>query len=192
MKSASHLSAHMIDTLSDPPTLTQLFVGFFWLGMTAFGGALPIARHMVVEKHRWISGEEFTTLLGLCQFLPGGNIINLSVALGMRFRGVPGALAGMLGLVFMPTVIIVMLGMVYDRYQNNPYVHHLFAGLAAAAAGLLISMAIKIGAPLLKNCWGMVVAILCFIAIAVLRLPLLPTMLILTPISILITWRKGR
>jgi hypothetical protein len=31
--------------------------------------------------------------------LPGGNVINLSVAIGMRFRGVPGALAGLLGLI---------------------------------------------------------------------------------------------
>ena len=54
------------------------------LGLTAFGGALPLARRMVVEKHRWLSGAEFTDLLGLCQLLPGGNIINLSVAPGVK------------------------------------------------------------------------------------------------------------
>ncbi|ANN66897.1 chromate transporter [Bordetella bronchialis] len=178
--------------LADPPTVWQLFIGFFWLGMTAFGGALPLARRMVVEKHRWISSEEFTTLLGLCQFLPGGNIINLSVALGMRFRGVPGAVGAMLGFVLVPTIVVMMLGVVYEHYQDDPHVRHLFAGLAAAAAGLLISLTFKIGAPLLKNRWGMAVAVLCFIAIAVLRVPLLPTMLVLTPLSILITWRMRR
>jgi chromate transporter len=192
MKSASDPSIHALDPQADPPTLTQLFMGFFWLGMTAFGGALPMARRMAVEKHRWISGEEFTTLLGLCQFLPGGNIINLSVALGMRFRGVPGALAAMLGFVLMPTVVVIILGVVYEHYQDDPHVRHLFAGLAAAAAGLLISLALKIGAPLLKDRWGTIVAVLCFVAVAVLRLPLLPTMLILTPLSILVIWRKRR
>jgi chromate transporter len=193
MKPAANPAMQAIEEpLADPPTRAQLFTGFFWLGMTAFGGALPLARRMMVEKHRWISGEEFTTLLGLCQFLPGGNIINLSVAIGMRFRGVTGAVAAMLGFVLMPTAVVIMLGVVYEHYQNDPYVRHLFAGLAAAAAGLLISLAIKIGAPLMKNRWGLIVAILCFIAIALLRLPLLPTMLVLTPISIFVFWRKRR
>jgi chromate transporter len=186
-------AVHAIEPpLADPPTLGQLFMGFFWLGMTAFGGALPLARRMMVEKHRWLSGEEFTTLLGLCQFLPGGNIINLSVAIGMRFRGVTGAVVAMLGFVLVPTIVVILLGVVYEHYQHDPHVRHLFAGLAAAAAGLLISLALKIGAPLLKNRWGTVVAVLCFAAIAILRLPLLPTMLLLTPLSILITWRTRR
>lgn len=178
--------------LADPPTLGQLFSGFFWLGLTAFGGALPLARRMMVEKHRWISGEEFTNLLGLCQFLPGGNIINLSVAIGMRFRGVAGAIAAMLGFILVPTIIVLLLGVVYEHYEYDPHVRHLFAGLAAAAAGLLISLALKIGAPLLKNPWGTLVAVLCFAGIAILRLPLLATMLVLTPLSILITWRTRR
>lgn len=193
MKPAANPAVHAVEEpLADPPSRAQLFIGFFWLGMTAFGGALPLARRMMVEKHRWISGEEFTTLLGLCQFLPGGNIINLSVAIGMRFRGVSGAVAAMLGFVLMPTVVVMMLGVVYEHYQNDPYVRHLFAGLAAAAAGLLISLALKIGAPLMRNRWGLIVAILCFVAIALLRLPLLPTMLVLTPISIAVFWRKRR
>jgi chromate transporter len=178
--------------LADPPTLGQLFTGFCWLGMTAFGGALPLARRMMVEKHRWVTGEDFSVLLGLCQFLPGGNIINLSVAVGMRFRGVTGAIVAMLGFILVPTIAVLLLGVVYDHYQHDLYVRHFFAGMAAAAAGLLISVALRIGAPLVKNRWGAAVALVCVLAIAVMRFPLLPTMLVLTPISILITWRMRR
>ncbi|CAB3649246.1 hypothetical protein LMG26696_02746 [Achromobacter pulmonis] len=164
------------------------------LGLTAFGGALPLARRMVVEKHRWLSGSEFSDLLGLCQFLPGGNIINLSVALGMKFRGPRGAFAALMGLILAPSAIVVLLGMVYDRFQNDPHIQHLFAGLAAAAAGLLISMAVKVGVPVFKRRdWlAGLVATACFIAIAVLRVPLLPTMAVLTPLSILLVWRQRR
>ncbi|CAM4188398.1 Chromate transporter [Bordetella tumbae] len=177
---------------SPPPTCWALFKGFFWLGLSAFGGALPLARHMVVEKHRWLSSEDFTELLGLCQFLPGGNIINMSVALGMKFRGVKGAFAALMGLIAAPSFIVIALGMVYDRYADDPHIQHLFAGLAAAAAGLLISMAVKIAKPLRGKWAGIAVAVACFICIAVLRTPLLPTMLVLTPISILVTWRLAR
>jgi len=175
--------------LAPPPTVKQLFFGFLGLGLTAFGGALPLAHRMIVDRHRWLNEAEFAELLGLCQFLPGGNIINLSVALGMRFRGVKGAFASIMGLIAAPSVIVILLGILYEHYQNDPHIKHLFAGLAAAAAGLLISMAVKIAMPLRKSLPLAVLAIICFVAIAILRWPLLWTMLAMTPISILVTSR---
>ena len=139
-----------------------------------------------------MSGAEFTDLLGLCQFLPGGNVINLSVAIGMRFRGVPGALAGLLGLIAGPSLVVIGLGVLYEHTQNDPHVRHLFAGLAAAASGLLISMAVKILLPLRDKPMAALIAALGFIAIAIMRLPLLPTMLVLTPLSIYIASRAAR
>ncbi|WP_083615281.1 chromate transporter [Paraburkholderia sp. SOS3] len=166
------------------PTVGDLFKGFLGLGLTSFGGALPLARRTVVERHRWLSGAEFTDLLGLCQFLPGGNVINLSVAIGMRFHGWRGALAALLGLIAGPSLVVIALGVLYEHTQNDPHVQHLFAGLAAAAAGLLIAMAAKILMPLRRNPVAAGIAALGFVAIAVMRFPLLPTMLVLTPLSI--------
>src|SRR5450830_765878 len=173
--------------LAAPPTVKQLFFGFLGLGLTAFGGALPLAHRMVVDRHRWLNEAEFAELLGLCQFLPGGNIINLSVALGMRFRGVKGAVSAIFGLIAVPSMVVIMLGILYQHYQHDPNIKHLFAGLAAAAAGLLIQMAVKIALPLRKNLMLAALATVCFIAIAWLRIPLLWTMLVMTPVSVVIT-----
>ncbi|WP_232833473.1 chromate transporter [Paraburkholderia kururiensis] len=174
------------------PTVREIFLGFLSLGFTSFGGALPLARRVIVEQRRWLSASEFTDLLGLCQFLPGGNVINLSVALGMRFRGLRGALAGLLGLIAGPSLVVIGLGVIYERTQNDPHVRHLFAGLAAAAAGLLIAMAVKILLPLRHDPTAATLAALGFIAIAILRIPLLPTMLVLTPLSIFIAARTSQ
>lgn len=178
--------------LAAPPTVSEIFGGFLGLGLTSFGGALPLARRAIVERRRWLSASEFTDLLGLCQFLPGGNVINLSVAIGMRFRGLPGALAGLLGLIAGPSLIVIGLGVLYEHTQNDPHIRHLFAGLAAAAAGLLISMAVKILIPLRRKPAGVAIAVLGFIAIALLRFPLLPTMLVLTPLSIYLASKVAR
>ena len=170
----------------------ELFAGFLGLGLISFGGALPFVRRAVVDQRRWLSSEEFIDLLGLCQFLPGGNVINLSVAIGMRFRGALGALAAITGFIAVPSLIVIALGVVYAKTQHDPIVHHLFGGLAAAAAGLLVAMAMKVAKPLVRSPEGLFVAALMFLAIALLRVPLLPTMLVLTPLSIALAWRRQR
>ena len=172
MESSTHITEVAQEQVA-APTLRQLFLGFLGLGMMAFGGALPLAHRMLVEDKRWLNETEFTELLGLCQFLPGGNMINLSVAVGMRFHGVKGAFVSILGLVAMPSVVLVMLGMLYERFQNDAQVAHVFAGLAAAAAGLLVAMALKIAVQLRKQYWMALIAVLCFVMIALLRWPLL-------------------
>src|ERR1700692_4618911 len=93
----------------EPPTALQLFNGFLTLGLTGFGGVLPMSHRMLVEKRRWLSDAEFTDLLGLCQFLPGVNIINLSRAVGLQFRGIRGALAAIVGLIAGPSLILIGL-----------------------------------------------------------------------------------
>ncbi|MFC3125030.1 chromate transporter [Pseudoroseomonas globiformis] len=180
------------DTALVRPGIAQLFLGFLLLGLTGFGGVLPLARRMMVEDRRWLSPAEFSDLLGLCQFLPGGNIINMSVAVGLRFRGAAGAVAALLGLIAAPTAIVILLGTIYDQYYDDPQVRHFFAGLAAAAAGLLIAVSVKIAVPLRGKWPGIGVACAGFLAIAILRLPLLPTMLVLAPLSILAHVRLAR
>jgi chromate transporter len=174
------------------PSIAEIFTGFLTLGLIAFGGALPLARREIVERRKWLDADEFTDLLGLCQFLPGGNVINLSVAVGMKFRGLAGALAGLLGLIVGPSLIVIGLGVIYQRTHQDPRIAHLFAGLAAAAAGLLVAMSVKILLPLRRKPEAAVIAALMFAAIAFLRTPLLPSMLVLTPISVLIARKVGR
>ena len=169
------------------PTIGALFAGFFSIGMTGFGGVLPWARRMLVEQRRWLTGPEFTDTLALCQFLPGPNVVNLSIAVGARFQGAAGALAAITGLLAAPVAIVIVLGVIYARFGQLGAVQQGFAGLAAAASGLVLSMALRIAAPLWRMPLGVAVAAITFTSVAVLRFPLLPTMLVLAPASILLS-----
>ena len=173
------------------PSIAGLFRGFLLLGLTGFGGVLPLARHMVVEQRRWMTGAEFTELLSLCQFLPGGNIINLSVAIGLHFRGIAGAAAAIAGLIAAPTAIVVALGVVYARFSHEPHVVHMFAGLAAAAAGLLVAMAVKLALPLRRSTLAIAIALLVLVAIAAFHLPMVPTMVVMAPLSVFVMMTAG-
>jgi chromate transporter len=171
------------------PTAFDLFAGFFVVGVCGFGGVLPWARRMVVEQRKWLTPSEFTEMLGLCQFLPGGNIMNLTIALGSRFRGIRGAVACLLGLLTAPVAIVIMLGAVYDQYAADPPVRRAFVALSAAAAAYLLASAWKIAAPLRERPLAIGIAACTFGVIAVLRPPLLAALPVLVIGSAMLLWR---
>jgi chromate transporter len=92
-----------------PPTPRALFTGFLGIGVSGFGGVMPWARRLLVEQRRWLTADEFTDMLSLCQFLPGPNIVNVAVAVGARFCGARGVLAGLAGLMIVPFAIVIDL-----------------------------------------------------------------------------------
>jgi chromate transporter len=171
------------------PTVTEIFTGFFMIGVRGFGGVLPWARRTIVEERKWLTAAEFAEVLGLCQFLPGGNIINVSIALGARFRGVSGAAAAILGLLLAPVAIVIGLGAMYDQFAEQPVVRRAFAGLAAAASAFVLTASLKIAAPLRGRTLAVAIIIVTFVAIAIFRLPLPVAMPVLAVVSILMLWR---
>src|SRR4051794_36703320 len=80
------------------PGLLELFVAFAKMSLAGFGGVLVFARRAIVDKYRWMSADEFNETFALCHFLPGPNIVNLSVVFGARIRGVAGSIAAFSGL----------------------------------------------------------------------------------------------
>ncbi len=167
-------------------------MGFFGIGVVGFGGVLPWLRRMAVERRAWLNQDEFNELLALCQFLPGPNVVNMAVALGARFHGVTGSASCVAGLLTAPIVIVIALGELAARYGGVPMVGHALSGLAAAATGLIVAMAVKVAKPLAGRWLDIAIALTSFAALAVVQLPLLPTMLVLAPISIALCARSPK
>jgi chromate transporter len=167
----------------------ELFAGFFIAGLTGFGGVLPFARRIIVEKRRWLSAAEFTDLFSLCQFLPGPNIVNFAAAFGFRHRRLSGALTCVAGLLAAPITIILVLGTLYERFGGLPLVHHTLAGLAMAASGLILGTALKIAGPSLRHPATLAIVILAFVLVAILHLSLPLAIAVALPISLLIARR---
>ena len=76
---------------SPPPGLFAVFLAFAKMSLSGFGGVLAFARRGIVDQHRWMTAEEFNETFALCHFLPGPNIVNLTVVFGSRFRGIRAA-----------------------------------------------------------------------------------------------------
>lgn len=163
---------------------SELFWNFCKIGLSGFGGVMPWARRALVEKHRWLSSEEFTSLVGICQFLPGPNIINLSICVGNRFHGPSGGRAATLGLVLGPFCIVIALGALYERYGELQAIQSMLRGISAVGAGLILALGLRMALDLLKYRAMLLFAVATFVAIAVLRWPLPWVMLGLAPLAL--------
>src|ERR1700675_895302 len=95
------------------PGLLELFVAFAKMSLAGFGSVLVWARRGIVDQHRWMTAEEFNETFALCHFLPGPNIVNLTVVFGSRFRGIPGSIAPFTGLIGPPVVLVTVLAALY-------------------------------------------------------------------------------
>src|ERR1700760_2807072 len=175
-------------TLS-PPGLIALFVAFAKMSLAGFGGVLVFARRGIVEQHRWMSADEFNETFALCHFLPGPNIVNLSVVFGARFRGLAGGIAAFAGLVGPPVVVVTILGVLYAHFGQVEALRRTLAGVSCAAVGLLISVVFRMMMPLVtrRDPVALVVMIAVFIAIGLARLPLPAVLLVAIPFSLAIT-----
>ena len=169
---------------STPPTRRALFTTFLLLGITGFGGVLPLSRRMIVERRGWLDASEFAELLALCQFLPGGNIINMSVLIGRRFRGATGSLCAASGLLAGPTVLVVAVWSLYVGFAALPLVQGAMLGLAAGASGLLIGMALRLLLPLRTRWAAASVALAVLVAVWAFGVPLVVVLLVATPLSV--------
>ena len=179
----------------DPPrpTLSELFITFATIALYGFGGVLAWSRRMMVEERGWLTAEQFNETYALCSMLPGGNIINFSVIFGSRFRGVPGALVAVIGLLGPPMVLIIIIGAIYAHYGDLPAMRRMLTGIASAAAGLMMATVAKMARPLFVNRRSLaapLVAIATFVAIGIIHWPLPLVLAVLVPVSIAIAWMR--
>jgi chromate transporter len=174
------------------PTLVELFLAFAFISLCGFGGVLAWSRRMLVEERKWMTADEFNDAYALCQFLPGPNVVNLSVVFGRRIRGGVGAAVALVGLIGPPFVIITVIAFIYARVGEVAALQRMLLGVALAAAGLVIGTCAKMALPLFRDRLALarLVAVATFAAVGVLRWPLYGALAVLVPLSIALAWLR--
>ena len=169
-------------------------MAFAKISLAGFGGVLVWARRAIVDQHRWMTADEFNETFALCHFLPGPNVVNLSVVFGSRFRGIAGGIAAFAGLLGPPVVIVTILAALYARFGEIEALRRTLAGVSCAAVGLLFSAIFRMLLPLIRkrDLIGLVLLAAVFAAVGLLRLPLPMVLLVAIPLSIAITFVTRR
>ena len=177
-----------------PASLADLFFSFTWLALQGFGGVLAVIQREMVERKRWLTQEEFLEDWAVAQIMPGPNVVNLSLMVGGRYFGLRGALAALAGMLAVPLVIVLVLGVLYTRFGDNPQMAGALRGMAAVSAGMIAATGVKLATALIKHplpLWlTLSITVLGVLMVAVLRWPLLYILLGLGGIGCLLTYRK--
>lgn len=172
---------------SSQPGAQEIFRVFAKIGLTSFGGGLvAYLRDALVTDKKWMNEEEFLAALEIGQTLPGLNSVNVAIIAGRKLAGPSGAVAAAAGLILPGVALLIVLGLLYDRFRHNPHVAAALAGIAAAAVGLLLQVTLKIGAKQFLNLRDLIFVLGTFYLVAFHHVSLPVVLFLVAPVAIIL------
>lgn len=183
-----------VDDRRRPQSLADLFFSFTLLALQGFGGVLAVVQRELVERKRWLTQEEFTEELGVAQVMPGPNVVNLSLVIGARYFGMPGAAAALAGMLAIPLLLIIALALVHSHFADHPGVAGALRGMAAVSAGMIAATGIKLATSLKRHplplAFGLGISVLAVVLLVWLRMPLMYVLGGLGGLCCVLTYRR--
>ena len=170
--------------------MVAIFRTFFRIGLFGFGGVLAVSRIELVEKEGWLSESEFVQMLGICNFLPGANVVSLAVFVGGIRAGFVGSVVAFLGLISAPTAIILLLVSSYPIMSRNPIFQLSLSWMASCGAGIIVAIALRLFSELPKFKSYLSIVLILVICISVFGLSIIPVVLVMAPVAVLLEARS--
>lgn len=135
------------------PSNSKLFFSFLRLGLTAFGGPAMVAyiKKMSVTRHKWLDEDTFKDGVVLCQSIPGATAMQTAAYVGLRSRGIGGALLSYIGFGLPAFILMLMLAALYDRSRNISQIISVFNGLQVIVVAIVANALYMFGKSTVKN-----------------------------------------
>ncbi len=124
----------------------KLFYTMFLIGIMTFGGGyamIAVIQRELGEKRKWVGNDELLDYIAISQVTPGVIAVNIATFVGRKRKGIPGAIVATLGVVAPSIIIILVIAAVLDRFYDNEFVKHAFAGIRVCVCALIVNAAIK-------------------------------------------------
>lgn len=132
----------------------------------------------LVEKHRWISHDDYMESIAIGQMTPGAPIVNTGICIGYRLKKMRGALASTAGQIVTGTIVAILLAVFYMKTKEHPIIRPVMKGVGAAVVGMLLSIVFSMARKTLKDYRTLLVTVAAFFMLTLLKLN--PIMIILT------------
>lgn len=137
----------------------ELFRTFFKIGGFTLGGGaamVPMMEREIVDKHHWLTKEEFLDIYAVSQVTPGIFAVDMASHIGYKCGGIRSGIWASLGVVLPSIIIILAIAIVFSQFKDNRWVEAFFKGVRPAVVALLavpiFSMA-RSARITWANCW---------------------------------------
>ena len=141
--------------IQDPrPGKWQLFRVWAAIGLQSFGGGASMTfliQRAFIEKHKWLSMEEFSYLWNLCILTPGINLVALTVLIGKKLGGTWGIAISLVGMLLPSATITCLLTAIFIQVENVRAVQAVFRGVIPATGGILLVVGLNFALPLIRK-----------------------------------------
>ena len=141
--------------LQDPrPGKWQLFRIWASIGLQSFGGGASttfLIQRAFIEKHKWLSMEEFIYLWNLCILTPGINLVALTVIIGKKLGGTWGIAISLAGMLLPSAAITCLLAAIFLQVENIAAVQAVFRGIIPATGGIMLVVGLNFALPLIRK-----------------------------------------
>jgi len=136
------------------PGKWQLFRVWAAIGLQSFGGGASMTfliQRAFIEKHKWLSMEEFAYLWNLCILTPGINLVALTVLIGKKLGGTWGIAISLVGMLLPSATITCLLTAIFIQIENVAAVQAVFRGVIPATGGILLVVGLNFALPLIRK-----------------------------------------
>lgn len=90
---------------------------------------------------RVMTEAQFVEAVGFSNVLPGSEALKLAMFVGFAAGGIPGVFTALLGAILPPTVMMLIVSAVLQRFQQSNWLDGFVAGMSPAVAALIIVVA---------------------------------------------------
>ncbi len=146
----------------------------------------------LVEKHKWLTHDEYIESVAIGQMTPGPPIINTGIYIGYKLKGIKGALITTLGQAFTGTILAILMAILYIRVRGNPLLNSIMKGAGAAVVGLLLSIVYKMAIKTIKDYKTALFGLSAFFALAIFKLNPIGLILAAGIVGLIVYGKKTR
>ncbi|WP_231940473.1 chromate transporter [Fusobacterium ulcerans] len=125
-----------------------------YLSAFTFGGGFVIVslmRKKFVKEYHWIEEKEILNLIAIAQSSPGSLSINISILVGYKLAGIPGALISITATALPPLITLSIVSFFYISFKDNVTVNALMKGMQAAIAAIIFDVTFSLAKDVVKR-----------------------------------------
>ena len=175
-------------------SLWQIFLVFAKIGAFTIGGGyamIPLIQNELTRR-QWIGEEELPDIIAIAQSAPGLLSVNVSIFAGYKLRGLKGSVVATLGSILPAFVIILVIAVLLNNYQDNPVIIRIFKGIRPVVVSLIAVPMVNMARKNNKTWWAWVICIVSMLLVAFLNVSAIYVLMVVIVLAFAVAFYRQK